>query len=91
MCHAFERASGFYHYHHTDTLAVMWWYLLSFLCQIVYRGYYTSRMLKEITFQELKTEKHWEEKDSKLRDWCWVHPGAEQTLLDAMRRVLQPE
>ncbi len=39
----------------------------------------------------IPTEKHWEEKDSNLRDWCWVHPGAEQPLLDAMRRVLQPE
>ncbi len=38
----------------------------------------------------IPTEKHWEEKDTNLRDWCWVHPGAERPLLDAMRRVLNP-
>jgi hypothetical protein len=39
----------------------------------------------------IPTEKHWAENDSNLRDWCWIHPGAEQPLLNAMRRVLQPE
>ncbi|MSU42903.1 MAG: hypothetical protein EXS22_02540 [Pedosphaera sp.] len=34
------------------------------------------------------TEKHWAEGDGNLGDWCWVHPGAEKPLLDAMRRVL---
>ncbi len=36
------------------------------------------------------TEKHWEEGDGNLGDWCWVHPGAEKPLLDAIRRVLVP-
>lgn len=39
----------------------------------------------------IPTEKHWEEKDSNLSDWCWVHPGAEKPLLEAIRRVLKPE
>jgi len=39
----------------------------------------------------IPTEKHWEEKDTNLHDWCWVHPGAEQPLLEAMKRVLNPE
>lgn len=39
----------------------------------------------------IPTEKHWEEKDTNLGDWCWVHPGAEKPLLDAIRRVLKPE
>ena len=34
------------------------------------------------------TEKHWEEKDGNLGDWCWVHPGAEKPLLDAIKKVL---
>jgi hypothetical protein len=29
------------------------------------------------------------EKDSNLSDWCWVAPGAEQPMLDAIRRVLK--
>ena len=39
----------------------------------------------------IPTEKHWDEKDTNLHDWCWVHPGAEQPLLEAMQRVLKPE
>jgi hypothetical protein len=39
----------------------------------------------------IPTEKHWEEKDGNLGDWCWVHPGAEKPLLEAIRRVLKPE
>ena len=39
----------------------------------------------------IPTEKHWEEKDSNLGDWCWVHPGAEKPLLEAIRRVLKPD
>ena len=34
------------------------------------------------------TEKHWEEKDGNLGDWCWVHPGAEKPLLEAIEKVL---
>ena len=36
------------------------------------------------------TEKHWEEKDGNLGDWCWVHPGAEKVILKAIRAVLTP-
>ena len=39
----------------------------------------------------IPTEKHWLEKDSNLDDWCWVHPGAEQSVLDSIRRVLKPD
>lgn len=35
------------------------------------------------------TARHWREKDGNLRDWCWVHPGAEATLLKAMARGLR--
>jgi len=36
----------------------------------------------------IPTEKHWEEKDSNLGDWCWVHPGAEKRMLQAIREAL---
>ena len=36
------------------------------------------------------TEKHWEEQDGNLGDWCWVHPGAEKVMLEAIRKVLAP-
>ena len=36
------------------------------------------------------TEKHWEEKDGNLGDWCWVHPGSEKVMLKAIRAVLTP-
>ena len=39
----------------------------------------------------IPTEKHWEEEDSNLNDWCWVHPGAEQRVLQAIRNVLKPQ
>jgi len=35
-------------------------------------------------------ERAWEEKDQNLTDWCWVAPGSEQPMLDAIRRVLAP-
>jgi len=35
------------------------------------------------------TEKHWAEKDGNLGDWCWVHPGAEKPLLEAIRKALK--
>ncbi len=34
------------------------------------------------------TEKHWEEKDGNLGDWCWVHPGAEKPMRQAIREAL---
>tara|TARA_Y100001934_G_scaffold73678_1_gene91596 strand:+ start:3542 stop:4903 length:1362 start_codon:yes stop_codon:yes gene_type:complete len=37
----------------------------------------------------IPTEKHWEEKDGNLGDWCWVHPGAEKLMIRAMSEVLQ--
>ena len=37
----------------------------------------------------IPTEKHWEEGDSNLDDWCWVHPGAEQSVLTAIQSVLK--
>ena len=37
----------------------------------------------------IPTEKHWEEKDGNLSDWCWVHPGAEKLMIRAMSEVLQ--
>ncbi len=39
----------------------------------------------------IPTEKNWEERDGNLRDWCWVHPGAEKPLLDAIRKSLNAE
>jgi hypothetical protein len=38
----------------------------------------------------IPTEKHWEEKDGNLGDWCWVHPGAEKVMLKAIRNGLAP-
>src|SRR5262249_31724612 len=38
----------------------------------------------------LPTEQAWAEKDSNLSDWCWVAPGAEEPMLEAIRRVVQP-
>ena len=35
-------------------------------------------------------ERAWAEKDLNLDDWCWVAPGSEQPMLDAIRRVLVP-
>jgi hypothetical protein len=36
----------------------------------------------------IPTERHFEEKDSNLADWCWVAPGCEARLLAAIRQVL---
>jgi hypothetical protein len=36
----------------------------------------------------IPTERHFAEADNNLGDWCWVAPGSEKRLLDAMRRVL---
>jgi hypothetical protein len=38
----------------------------------------------------IPTAKHLEEHDPNLGDWCWVAPGAEERLLQAMRTVLKP-
>jgi hypothetical protein len=35
------------------------------------------------------TERAWAENDTNLRDWCWVAPGAEAVLTDALRKVLE--
>ena len=37
----------------------------------------------------IPTEKHWEEKDVNLGDWCWVHPSAGKLIIRAMGEVLQ--
>jgi hypothetical protein len=36
----------------------------------------------------IPTERHVAEGDTNLADWCWVAPGAELRLLDALRRAL---
>ncbi|MBY0231761.1 MAG: hypothetical protein K2W96_20940 [Gemmataceae bacterium] len=35
------------------------------------------------------TEKHWEERDGNLDDWCWVAPGAEKALAAAIASALK--
>jgi hypothetical protein len=35
------------------------------------------------------TEKHFAEQDPNLADWCWVAPGCEARMREAIRRVLQ--
>ena len=37
----------------------------------------------------IPTERHIAERDSNLGDWCWVAPGSESRLLEAIRRVLR--
>ncbi|MBI5772616.1 MAG: hypothetical protein HZA89_02600 [Verrucomicrobia bacterium] len=34
-------------------------------------------------------EKAWQENDSNLRDWCWVAPGAETAMKEAIHRALK--
>src|SRR5439155_15769164 len=34
------------------------------------------------------TEKHFEEGDSNLGDWCWVAPGCEKAMRDALKQAL---
>ena len=36
----------------------------------------------------IPVEKAWEERDSNLAGWCWISPGAEQAMNNALRRVL---
>ena len=33
-------------------------------------------------------ERAWKEKDGNLSDWCWVNPGSEKRMLDALEKVL---
>ena len=35
------------------------------------------------------TEKHRAEHDTNLADWCWIAPGSEARMLEAIRKVLQ--
>ncbi|MGE0538081.1 MAG: hypothetical protein AB7O68_24170 [Pirellulales bacterium] len=35
------------------------------------------------------TERAWQEHDTNLGDWCWVAPGAEAALTEALRKVLE--
>jgi hypothetical protein len=35
------------------------------------------------------TEKHWKEGDGNLNDWCWVAPGAQKALEEAIRKALK--
>jgi hypothetical protein len=37
----------------------------------------------------IPTEKHFEDKDPNLGDWCWVAPGCEARLLAAIRQALR--
>jgi hypothetical protein len=37
----------------------------------------------------IPTDRHITEKDSNLKDWCWIAPGAELRLLAAMKRVMK--
>ena len=39
----------------------------------------------------LPTDKHFAEHDTNLDDWCWIAPGSEARLLDAIRVVLGAE
>jgi hypothetical protein len=34
-------------------------------------------------------ERAWRENDGNLHDWCWVNPGSEQRMTDALERVLK--
>jgi hypothetical protein len=36
------------------------------------------------------TDEHFREDDSNLRDWCWVAPGSEARMAEAIRSVLRP-
>ena len=38
----------------------------------------------------IPTDEHFREDDSNLRDWCWVAPGSEARMAEAIRSVLRP-
>jgi len=33
-------------------------------------------------------ERAWKEQDANLTDWCWVNPGSEKRMLDALEKIL---
>jgi hypothetical protein len=33
-------------------------------------------------------ERAWKERDGNLNDWCWVNPGSEKRMMDAMEKLL---
>jgi hypothetical protein len=33
-------------------------------------------------------ERAWKEKDANLNDWCWVNPGSEKRMVDALEKLL---
>jgi hypothetical protein len=35
-------------------------------------------------------ERAWQERDTNLHDWCWVNPGSEERMAEAIRRVIAP-
>jgi len=39
----------------------------------------------------IPTDRHFSEKDSNLEDWCWIAPGSEARMLEAIRKVLDPK
>ncbi len=38
----------------------------------------------------IPTQRHIDERDHNLSDWCWVAPGSDARLLQALRRLLRP-
>lgn len=38
----------------------------------------------------IPTDRHFAENDSNLGDWCWVAPGSEARMLEAIQKVLRP-
>ena len=34
------------------------------------------------------TERAWKENDGNLSDWCWVNPGSEKRMLDAIGKAM---
>jgi hypothetical protein len=37
----------------------------------------------------IPTDQHFTEHDTNLEDWCWVAPGSEGRLREAIQKVLQ--
>jgi hypothetical protein len=38
----------------------------------------------------IPTERAWAENDSNLADWCWVNPGSERRMREALTKALAP-
>jgi len=36
----------------------------------------------------IPTQKHIDERDGNLTDWCWVAPGAEKVMTEALKKAL---